>query len=80
MESRLILPFIACYDNFLTKKLLEVVSLDDIRVFSVLVAHQEQVQLSFGHAVCAQIETSEAAIFEIFLRAVSQALSEDAKE
>ena len=57
----------------------KVFDFNEVLVFGVLVAHQEQIKLSFCQSLFAKIKAVQAAVLEVFMGAISVALREYAK-
>ena len=57
----------------------KVLDLNEVRVSGVLVAHQEQIKLSFCQSLFAKIKSVQAAVLEVFMCAVPVALGEYAE-
>lgn len=79
LMSKLICSLVTSLDNGVLKDIDEVVFLNHIRVTQVIIALQEDIELSLLHAVSLESQALEAGVLEASLVAGALALREDAK-
>ena len=63
-------------DDSIAEYLDEIISLNNVRISSVLIADKKEFDFPLCHAFSAKIKTIEGAVLEVFLRAVPLALRE----